>query len=71
MASSLIPSLYFRIDIKERLDALLQLTLDLFLRSLDNVQRHMCLAPVFQLDRTFFYACYFALGQQPQTVHQR
>ena len=76
MVGTIIPSsqfptkfslLYLRIDIEERLDALLQLRLDLFLAALQQMQRDVLFASVPQLDLARAHLLQFTLRAAAST----
>lgn len=59
-----------RIKVEKRIEALLQLRLDLLARALQHVHRHMRLVPVRQLERSVVNLRHFALRQQPHSIHK-
>ena len=63
--------LYLRINIEERVNALLQPRLNLFLAALQQMQRHVLFATVLQRDRTRSHALQLTFRKQSQPIHQR
>ena len=57
-----------RVEVEERVEALLELLLDLLARALQHVHGDVGLVPVGQLERRVLNLSDFALGEQPHSV---
>ena len=67
-SSSRARQLDFWVKIEEGVKALLQLSLDLFARSFQDVHGHVCLVAISQLQRCVLDFDHFALRQKAHSV---